>query len=268
MAAETWFTAKEAKAAGYVDKIVKPQKLAARLQFDLSGYQNAPDALRAPASGSPVVHPPTPAAAPLGAAHIEERKMKTLLSKLSLSENASEPEAVAAFERLVTGHQTQLTEAKGQVSQLLSATGETTVEAALGTIAAGKSAVEQVTTLTAEIEAGKKRAEDDERTQIVAKLKGEKKLTPAQEKELVPSLSLEALKAFAKSAPIVMGTSQHREAAGSGGTETGTERLKHDSKLYEELSGVAKARLRNSDRDAYDAVRNDWINAGRPGPAN
>jgi hypothetical protein len=194
--------------------------------------------------------------------------MKHLLAKLNLSENASEAEAVTKLSGLVADFESKLAKAGEDVKALLSATGESTVDAALGAIAAGKAATEQVATLTAEIEAGKKKAEEDERTQIVAKLKAEKKITPLQEKQFVPTASLETLKRFAETAPVVMRTSQHTEAAGSGSTETSGARLKHDSKLYEELSGVSKAKLRASDRDTYDALRNDWINAGRPGPAN
>ena len=77
MAAETWYTAKEAKALGYVDKITKSQKLAARLTFDLSGFEHVPEALRAAALAAPVVKQPTPEAAPDGAAHHEEDTMPT-----------------------------------------------------------------------------------------------------------------------------------------------------------------------------------------------
>jgi ATP-dependent Clp endopeptidase proteolytic subunit ClpP len=43
MAAETWFTAAEAKAAGYVDTVAKPVKAAAMSHFDLSCFRHAPE---------------------------------------------------------------------------------------------------------------------------------------------------------------------------------------------------------------------------------
>jgi hypothetical protein len=43
MDAETWFDAEEAKAAGFVDKLVKGKKIEARA--DLSGFKRAPEAL-------------------------------------------------------------------------------------------------------------------------------------------------------------------------------------------------------------------------------
>lgn len=47
MAAETWFTAAEAEAAGYVDSVAAPVKAAALSRFDFKslGYRHVPDAL-------------------------------------------------------------------------------------------------------------------------------------------------------------------------------------------------------------------------------
>ncbi len=49
MDAETWYTAQEALAAGWVDSIteVTPKKAAARAKFDLSAYKHPPAALKA-----------------------------------------------------------------------------------------------------------------------------------------------------------------------------------------------------------------------------
>ena len=43
MAAETWFTAAEAVAAGYVDSVAAPVKALARFDFHALGYRNAPE---------------------------------------------------------------------------------------------------------------------------------------------------------------------------------------------------------------------------------
>lgn len=53
MAAETWFTAEEAVAAGFADSIAEGSKAAAAATFDLSAYANAPAAAKA------AVKPPT-----------------------------------------------------------------------------------------------------------------------------------------------------------------------------------------------------------------
>lgn len=47
MEAETWFTAAEAKDAGFIDHITKADKKSAAAQFDLSVFANAPDGLGA-----------------------------------------------------------------------------------------------------------------------------------------------------------------------------------------------------------------------------
>jgi len=193
----------------------------------------------------------------------EETIMKTLLSKLSLPETATEAEAVTSLSALVSAHEAQTAAHTEQLSTLLSATGEESVEAAVGAIAAGKAAVGQVAELSAKLEGIEKARETDERAGIVTQLKADKKLTPAQEKDLVPALSLDGLKAFAKSAPVVIGKSANEEPSGDGKVGSAA-RLSHEGKTYEQLSGTEKAALRDSDRPAFDSLRNDWINAGQP----
>jgi ATP-dependent Clp endopeptidase proteolytic subunit ClpP len=67
MAAETWYTAEEARAAGFVDAVLdaEPEAVAAAVSFDLSAFAHVPAALAAPRRAErPKPPPPVPPGPP------------------------------------------------------------------------------------------------------------------------------------------------------------------------------------------------------------
>lgn len=93
MTAETWFNADEALAAGFVDKLVKGKKIAARA--DLTGFRNAPSALKAALDG---LHAPTPeaagGAAPVATLTPNQQAVEAMEGTMSVVDNAAQAAAI------------------------------------------------------------------------------------------------------------------------------------------------------------------------------
>ena len=89
------------------------------------------------------------------------------------------------------------------LAPVLAAVGAETIDAALGTIGAMKSAAERVPVLEAEIAKAAKAAEETEKSALLGKLKSEGRATPAQ-LEAFASMSLDFVRAFEKTAPRVI----------------------------------------------------------------
>jgi len=90
--------------------------------------------------------------------------------------------------------------------------------------------------------------EAQERESILAKLRAEGKLTPAQETKLIPKLSMEALRDFEATAPVVVPTSKVREPA-----KPSTARLL--DKPFGELDGAELHEVHEADPEAYAAAK-------------
>ena len=169
---------------------------------------------------------------------VEDMSENLLARTLGLSTDATD-DAVQARAVAVVSERTQLIEA----------TGEETFDAAMGTI-------RQMATDLVE---ARKAAETSERDSIVARLRAEKRVTPAQESSLLPKLDLEGLRAFAESAPVVFaedGLRQPSESRHSGDVDV--------TKPFALMTGSERAELRKSDLETYNTLRNEWIAAGRP----
>jgi hypothetical protein len=176
---------------------------------------------------------------------------KLILAALGLPEGAT-PEQVSAFA-------TQARAATTERDALLQAIGADSIDAAKGTLAALKGATERAEKAEAELAAEKTKTEKQERDQIVAKLRAEGKVTPAQEKDLLPTLNLAGLKAFAATAPKVLGKSDRREPGSGPVTSDGAETWR--GKTYAELSNRERADLHAEDAELFNRMRDHAVKA-------
>lgn len=157
----------------------------------------------------PATRSMTPLAASLAAAPPEPQEnnaMKTLFALLMLSATATEAEACAAVTRTMDERR-----------QLLEATGQTTVAAALGVLAAQRDAVTQLATARGEIVALRGASTEVTVRASIARAKAEGKITPAME----PVVLAQALKdpafleGFLSVAPVVVKPGQVIPPAGA-----------------------------------------------------
>jgi phage I-like protein len=137
----------------------------------------------------------------------KEPKMKVLLSKLGLSESASEAEAIAKLEALQAFH--------GQVFAL---TGKTSVAESLGVLNAWRTNEAEVVRLGKAIAELEAKGADREIEDAIGKGKTDGKITPAMEPELrklAKEHGVKALTAFLSVAAAA--PKPHEEPAGDGG---------------------------------------------------
>lgn len=146
------------------------------------------------------------------------------------------------------------TSLQGDLDRVLAATGEKTADGAIGAIEAGKSASVALKKAQDDLSALEQEKEASEADKLLAQLKAENRISPAQEKDLWPSLSLESKKSFAKSAPPIGpgGKVQQEETSGNKTTAT-----TWNGKSYTELSGTEKAKLKKEDPELFAAMRKD-----------
>lgn len=174
------------------------------------------------------------------AAPVMENRMdpKLLARDLGLPEDATENQI--------------RTQAAG-LSKLLADIGAPSLDAARGVIEAGKAAAEALPKAQARVAELERAAEDRERDALIAKLEGEKRLTPAQRDGFAKTASLETLRAFAATAPVVVAPSQHHEAAPAPVTAKEAERW--NGKTFAELTPNERHALYREDADLYRRLR-------------
>jgi hypothetical protein len=177
---------------------------------------------------------------------------KSLARDLGLPEDATEIQI-----------RTAVTTANTDRKTLLDALGVSTVDAARGLVEAGRAAVAELPKAQARVAELEKASEERDRAAVIAKLESEKRITPAQRDGFCKTASLETLRAFAESAPVIVAESQHREAPASGAAGA-TAPVTHNGKSYEVLTGPERIALRGSDKDTFNALRNDWLSRGQP----
>jgi len=112
--------------------------------------------------------PATKRMQPLVAAKHTETTMKTVLTALSLSDSASEAEALSAVTKLNDQHR-----------RLLTAIGKDSVDEALGAVAAYKAQAERATELAAQVEAIKAEKEASETATLLNDATVDGRITPA-----------------------------------------------------------------------------------------
>lgn len=143
---------------------------------------------------------------------------------------------------------------KADLDKVLAAIGETTADAAVGSIATAKTARDELlpqaqATLAKQekdAEDQAKAAQQAEADSLLKTLQTENRITPAQEKDLWPSLSLESKRAFAKTAAPINGKSltEATESSVAGATT-------FNGKTYAELSYSEKAQLKRSNPELF-----------------
>lgn len=132
-------------------------------------------------------------------------------------------------------------------SQVLNVLGAKSLPQALGLIAAGKAALEELTKLRAEKASEKaaadKAAVDRERNELIIKLTADKKLTPAL-KQWALSVEMDALRGFAGAAPTVTASAVN-------------EPPKAEAKRWENYSVDDLAKLAKDQPELYSALKAD-----------
>lgn len=141
---------------------------------------------------------------------------------------------------------------QSDLDRVLAAAGEKTADGAIGAIAAGKSASEALQKAQADLSSLQQEKEAAEADKLLAQLKTENRISPAQEKDLWPSLTLEGKRSFAKSAPpLGPGGAVQQEENHSNKTTATT----WNGKSYTELSGREKEELKAEDPELFSAMR-------------
>lgn len=232
MDVETWYTADEARALGYVDEVIPAKKMAACL--DVSYFRNAPKAL--------TVQPPT------GRANEKENDMRSIALALGLPETATEGEILVALAKLQTSAQA--------LDVLVALSGKDSADGAKGVFVAWQGAAEQLATFETAAAEAKAQAEKKESSDLLAKLQSEGKITPHQADKLWPTWSLESKRAFSETAVKVLGKDDQKEKGGkkndSGALVTA------DGKAWEDLKPVERAEIFQADCALYAALKEDY----------
>lgn len=174
-----------------------------------------------------------------------------ILAALGLPEGAT-TEQIAEF----ASNAKRATE---QNAKLLGAVEASTVDEAIGKIAALDAASKRLTAAEAELATMRADAEKAERESIVKSLRAEGKITPAQEASLLPALSNEALRAFAATAPATLKGDGVREpksnATPSNKSTAASDAPRWNGKTYAELSNVERLSLADEDAELFTAMR-------------
>ncbi|BDP44855.1 hypothetical protein DAETH_48240 (plasmid) [Deinococcus aetherius] len=181
--------------------------------------------------------------------------MRTLLTALGLAATATEADALHALNiRLAEGESLQ--------RQLLSATGQTDTQAALGVVAANAQAATLLS--AAQVRIGD--LETEQRTTrlnaLITQGKQDRKLTPALE-TWAAGQTVEALSAFLEHAPVIAQLSADPVTPPAADMDLGgdlpAEPLRFNGKTWAEMSGADKHNLHFTDKATYDHLRADHL---------
>jgi ATP-dependent Clp endopeptidase proteolytic subunit ClpP len=293
MAAESWMTAAEAKANGFVDEVLPAKskakaaasrgdhlalRAAARVFAD-GEYQNPPEILQAqfralasappstdPAPGAPgpSPEPPTPAPAPPAGPPETSMISKAVAQALNIPEDAEDSVAEAAIKKLKAN-----ASAGTELESMLGVSGSSLVGAVRAlkeTSAANEALAAQVSKLTIV----NNRRDFDAAMNVG--LKEKKNLTPAvaklyQEKfdKAVAALAtggtadaVEAVVADLQGFVAVASRTHapHNPPPPGGGTDPTA--LSYNGKTYDQMSFSERASLSKSDPDLWRAMKTDW----------
>lgn len=194
-----------------------------------------------------------------------------LLGALGLQANASESDIAAKLEQLKAPGASltkllgalkvsSVDEAVGVVAALranseqtdgdgyvkvMAALGASSPDEALGIVEAFKSAKSRLADTESRLADLEVKQTQGERDELIGKLRSEGKITPAQEKDVLPGMSLETLKAFAKTAvPVLKGDG--RREPGSGKSYAG--------KAFKDLTPAEARALHDEDPDTFNRL--------------
>lgn len=197
------------------------------------------------ALSNPITPPPTT----VGRKGSSMQLLQILASSLGLGADADAAAVQAAVEKTIR----ERDQATTQRTALLQAVGVAAFDEALGAIAAGVSALEQNRALSARVTELEKNAEEGARAEVIARIKVDGKCTPAQEIGLFPTLSLEGLKQFEKTATRVIGKINVREPSRAQAPGTGAPTW--DGKTWAQLTPLDRYNLGRENRELFDAMR-------------
>jgi len=175
--------------------------------------------------------------------------LTTLASALGLGAEADATAIQAAVDKTIK----ERNDAIAQRNAMLQAAAVATVEEAIGSITAGLAAVDQCRVLTKCVEGLEHDATERERAEIIARIKRDGKCWPVQEVSLFPTLSLDALRTFEKTAPRVRVPGPTEPTRNGDGSPT--EAPTWNSKTFAQLKPMERAELRDQNRELYDAMR-------------
>ncbi len=222
--------------------------------------------LPATKSMTPLVANRTSSAKPGGKDPRHMNKLRTALAKIlstTITVDAAADPAAAddAADQAITDAVSQI---KAALDAIMSAMGadaaaegeqplaEAPVEkqaaVAAGRIKAGQAALAEVSKLTAKVGEYEKASSDRERADIVAKLKADKKITPALETWALTA-DVAALKGFAAAAPVITQLSSTKTVAPADGSGLG--------RTWSSMTPMQKHELHNTDPDLYAALKAD-----------
>lgn len=143
---------------------------------------------------------------------------------------------------------------QGDLSRVLAAVGATNADEALGSIATAVEARDNLLPeAQAKLDAIEKAQAESEEAELLKGLKSENRISPAQEKNLWPSLSLEGKRSFAKTAPKLSGGEVLQEDLSQSDSDPST--LTHQGKSWNEMKGSERAALKRENIELYNAMR-------------
>ncbi len=267
MAAETFFTAKEAVEFGLADTFIEGKAMAASA-VDLTRFHcqwpeavlvaNHLSAIRGsdgrilgvsalnphlapdPDPRQPIPATPTPAPAQ------ETDEMKTIAKALGLPEDATEAQIVA-----VLGPQ------RHTIAELHRLTAEDGDEAALGVIQAWQASHGQLDELKAERAAEKLATETAEHATLITKGQETKQITAAT-LDYWKAQPLAALKTFLDVASPVVASTEVRPPAPDGSPDADPDATVYKGKTYAKMSGPERVALHKEDPDLFKQMSDEY----------
>lgn len=187
--------------------------------------------------------------------------MRTLLTALGLQATATEAEALHTLN-------TRLAAADKFQRELLSATGQADVQAALGVVVANAQAATQLSAATTRLAEMEKKEVATRLSALIAQGKADRKLTPALE-TWAASQTPEALEAYLQHAPVItqLSAAGAQEPLTTPSSELSKdapagEPLKFNGKTWAEMAPADKHNLYVDDKATYDALRADHQKRG------
>jgi ATP-dependent Clp protease protease subunit len=268
MADETYMSAATAKKRGFVDQVTKAGNKAAAMAWrDVPAHARPATTLTAAEQRSADSDPNEQQELPLVASATDttmtaqgtaptsrkgnDMESKQLALALGIGADSDEATILKAFNDQVRAANA----VRDELTGLLTAIGADSVEAALGAIGAGKAALEQNETLAKRVEALEKTETEAKRSAIIARIDAADKCTPAQKKDLVPSLDITGLEAFERTAIRVMGKTGYTEPGTSGAGAGTAGDLTYNGKKFSELKPAERYQLGREDKELYNAMR-------------
>ncbi|MEZ4376221.1 MAG: ATP-dependent Clp protease proteolytic subunit [Polyangiaceae bacterium] len=240
VADETWIDAEQAIALGFADEISGEAEVTASANFArfFAHYRRVPKPVAARFAAQPLASS-KPERAPKEIPKPMPDFSPNLAATLSLPQSATEGDVLVGVRTL-----------QSDVSALVTACNVKTAQEALGHIEALKLKAQKADSLEADLERVTAQQSQAERDQLIKEARAAGKLTPAMEREFLPTLSNEALRAFVATAPKVAGASGIQEQP-----DPKPEGLSHNGKTFAELSNRERHNLFLMNRPLYEALK-------------